>query len=179
MKETVSGSIARMGQNQKSFILQEQDGKWFGAFAVDQLQGANLGDKVQFFYESVEKNGRTFNNIKGNVSLVSKTSASNMDEKQPSLPRERLILRQNALTNAVNFLAANPMAEAKKAGPLEEGNHLARIAAVLETASQFEAWTSGDSDMRSSETQPSAQNSGGDPSPQDWSEAAASLKQAS
>ena len=33
MKETVTGSIARMGNNQKSFILQEIEDKWFGAYA--------------------------------------------------------------------------------------------------------------------------------------------------
>ena len=176
MRETVSGSIARVGQNQKSFILQEQDGKWFGAFAVDQLQGAGLGDKVQFFYESVEKGDRTFNNIKGNVSVLSKTPPPVTDAMQPSLPRERLILRQNALTNAVNFESAHP---AKKgAAAAADGAQLDRVAAVLEIAAQFEAWTSGDTDMRLEEDLNSGENIG-DPTQQAWNEAAASLKRAS
>lgn len=164
MKETVSGSIARMGQNQKSFILQEQDGKWFGAFAVDQLQGANLGDKVQFFYESVEKNGRTFNNIKGNVSVLGKTSPPSADAlSSPSLSREWLILRQNALTNAVNFTANNP-------------NSDSTVEAVLETAAEFVAWTSGDSEKL--ELEEEAAQEKGEPTVADWKEAAVELVKA-
>jgi hypothetical protein len=164
MKETVSGSIARMGQNQKSFILQEQDGKWFGAFAVDQLQGANLGDKVQFFYESVEKNGRTFNNIKGNVSVLGKTSPPSADAlSSPSLSREWLILRQNALTNAVNFTANNP-------------NSDLTVEAVLETAAEFVAWTSGDSEKL--ELEEEAAQEKGEPTVADWKEAAVELVKA-
>ena len=164
MKETVSGSIARMGQNQKSFILQEQDGKWFGAFAVDQLQGANLGDKVQFFYESVEKNGRTFNNIKGNVSVLGKTSPPGADAlSSPSLSREWLILRQNALTNAVNFTANNP-------------NSDLTVEAVLETAAEFVAWTSGDSEKL--ELEEEAAQEKGEPTVADWKEAAVELVKA-
>ncbi|MFM1566070.1 MAG: hypothetical protein ACKJRP_04010 [SAR86 cluster bacterium] len=164
MKETVSGSIARMGQNQKSFILQEQDGKWFGAFAVDQLQGANLGDKVQFFYESVEKNGRTFNNIKGNVSVLGKTSPPSADAlSSPSLSREWLILRQNALTNAVNFTANNP-------------NSDSTVEAVLETAAEFVAWTSGDSEKL--ELEEGGAQEKGEPTVADWKEAAVELVKA-
>jgi hypothetical protein len=165
MKETVNGIIARMGNNQKSFILQEIEDKWFGAYAVDQLQGAGLGDKVQFFYESVEKNDRVFNNIKGNVSVVGKTPPPIADALTPYLPRERLILRQNALTNAVNFVVNNP-------------NSDTTAVAVLETAAEFEAWTSGDVDRPKPAVKADTEEAF-EPTTEDWKEAAVKLKAAS
>jgi hypothetical protein len=164
MKETVNGSIARMGNNQKSFILQEIEDKWFGAYAVDQLQGAGLGDKVQFSYESVEKNDRVFNNIKGNVSVVGKTPPPIADALTPYLPRERLILRQNALTNAVNFVINNPNSDTTPE-------------AVLKTAAEFEAWTSGDVDKPKPIAEAGTEEV--EPTTEDWREAAVKLKAAS
>ena len=104
MRENASGRIERMGNNGKSFLLQEFEGKWFGAFNASQLSGANTGDEVSFTYTSVEKNGRTFNNINGSLTIVSSSggttppTASGVVAKvakvgEPILSRDRLILR--------------------------------------------------------------------------------------
>ena len=69
MRENASGKIERMGGNGKSFLLQEFEGKWFGAFNVTQLSGGDVGDEVSFAYTSVEKGDRTFNNINGNITI--------------------------------------------------------------------------------------------------------------
>jgi len=161
MKEALSGSIVRVGANQKSFILAERDEMWFGAYATDQLQGAGLGDTVQFSYDSVEKNGRVFNNIKGNVVVLGKTAAASASSgtPAPSLSREWLILRQNSLTNAVNFTANNP-------------NSDCTVEAVLATATAFVAWTSGEADAEL-EAAPALEK--GEPTVADWKEAAVGL----
>lgn len=160
-RESVSGSITRVGNNQKSFLMEETGDKWFGAFAQDQLQGAALGDKVSFFYESVEKGDRTFHNIKGNVTVVNKTPPPAKGVALgPPLSREWLILRQNALTNAVAFVSQAP----------GEGS----VADVLETASQFAEWTSGSAD----EEKEGDSSEDEDPSTEDWQEAARKLNAA-
>ena len=163
MRENASGRIERMGNNGKSFLLQEFGGKWFGAFNASQLSGANTGDEVSFTYTSVEKNGRTFNNINGSLTIVSSSggttppTASGVVAKvakvgEPILSRDRLILRQNALTNAVNFITA----QQKSAEPAD----------VLKIASVFESYTSGDIEKKAAEGNKDA------PSDEAWKAAA-------
>jgi hypothetical protein len=158
MKEAIKGTISRIGAKQTSFLMEETEDKWFSVFSQDQLQGTGVGDKVSFFYASEEKNGRVWNNIKGNVTPLKEQPAG--DNLAPSLPRERLILRQNALTNAVNFTINNP-------------NNDTTVLAVLETAAEFEAWTSGDSDKVEPES------TSEEPTEGDWQEAAGKLRAAS
>ena len=166
MRENASGRIERMGNNGKSFLLQEFEGKWFGAFNATQLSGANTGDEVSFTYTSVEKNGRTFHNINGNLAIVSSSggttppTASGVVAKvakvgEPILSRDRLILRQNALTNAVNFMSLQ-----SKDGGVPE------ISDVLKTAAEFEAYTSGDIEKKASKDTKEA------PSDEAWKAAA-------
>jgi hypothetical protein len=79
------------------------------------------------------------------------------------LSREWLILRQNALTNAVNFTANNP-------------NSDSTVEAVLETAAEFVTWTSGDSEKL--ELEEEAAQEKGEPTVADWKEAAVELVKA-
>ena len=164
MKETASGSISRVGQNGKSFQLVETDDKWYGAFNATQLAGATVGNSVSFFYESVSKGDRTFHNIKGNVTVsggatVPPGGASAMS---PSLSRDRLILRQNALTNAVNAMSLI----------MKEGGTFSTDE-VIAIAKDFEAYTSGDADA---DVKESGDNS--EPTSEDWQEAAGKLRAA-
>ena len=154
MRENASGRIERMGNNGKSFLLQEFEGKWFGAYNASQLAGANTGDEVSFTYTSVEKNGRTFHNINGNLTIVSSSGGTTPPTAggtvariakvgEPILSRDRLILRQNALTNAVNFVNSQEtlMNSGQAFDPVD----------VLKIASVFESYTSGDIEKKAAE----------------------------
>jgi len=182
MRENVSGTIERMGGNGKSFLLEEFDGKWFGAFNASQLSGAGIGDELSFTYTSVEKNDRTFHNINGNVKITGTgdnpvpPTATGKPIKltkvgEPILARDRCIIRQNALTNAVNFTTAT------------KGQKKLTVSDVLQVASEFEAYSSGDIEKNAA----AAAESGKDEQPTDeaWKAAASSfgdvkeLKQAS
>lgn len=167
MRENASGRIDRMGNNGKSFLLQEFEGRWFGAFNASQLSGANVGDEVSFTYTSVEKNDRTFHNINGNVRIVSSggspvpPTSSGIVAKvakvgEPILARDRLILRQNALTNAVNFVSSQEIST----DPAE----------VLKIASIFEGYTSGDVEKKA------AESSKEEPTDEAWKAAANSFE---
>jgi len=142
MKESGSGTISRIGNNSKSFQMQETEDKWFGAFNMSQLQDAKVGDKVEFFYESRTKDGRTFHNISGNIKKVATAESTGSSSVTPTsallpppLSRERLILRQNALTNAVNAMAL----------VMKEGGSFSKQE-CLAMAKDFERYTSGDGD---------------------------------
>lgn len=105
MKESGSGTISRIGNNSKSFQMQETEDKWFGAFNMSQLQDAKVGDKVEFFYESRTKDGRTFHNISGNIKKVAtaeSTGSSSVTPTSATLPTKDIsIIRQSSTTNAV------------------------------------------------------------------------------
>ena len=108
MKESGSGTISRVGDNSKSFQMQETDDKWFGAYNVSQLQDAKVGDKVEFFFESRTKDGRTFHNIRGNIKKVAVAeptgSSSVITPNSATLPiKDITIIRQSSTTNAVKF----------------------------------------------------------------------------
>lgn len=129
------------------------DGTRYSAFAPSQIK-CEVGDVVNFEY--VEKSGVNkfgaavvYKNIKGNVygkggggaavaaaprysSGASGMVASKVGE--PILSKDRLILRQNALTAAVNFI-----------------NHCDgrnNPEDVIKVAKIFEAYTSGDADLK-------------------------------
>ena len=150
MKESGSGTISRVGSNSKSFQMQETEDKWFGAFNISQLQDAKVGDKVEFFYESRTKDGRTFHNISGNIKKVATAESTGSSSVTPTsallpppLSRERLILRQNALTNAVNAMAL----------VMKEGGSFSKQE-CLAMAKDFERYTSGDGDDDNDEGTP-------------------------
>jgi len=165
MKEVASGVVSRIGQNGKSFQLVETDSKWFGAFNMSQLADAQIGDKVSFAYTSKEVGDKTYHNVQGNVTVSggsgSTPPSSPAAAGQTSLVRDRLILRQNALTNAVKAMEL----EMKDGGDFSaEG--------VIAIAREFEAYTSGDSDKKPAEKS-------SEPSDEDWQEAAGKLRAAS
>lgn len=133
------------------------DGEKYSAFATSQIQ-CRVGDYVDFEY--IEKPGVTragtsvvYKNIKGNVVPSPGGSSSTSivvgapprgftppptKVGEPILSKDRLILRQNALTAAVNFcrdLVADPADPDK----------------VIEVAKKFEYYTSGDMDYDAAE----------------------------
>ena len=80
---------------------------------------------------------------------------------QPALVKDRLILRQNALTNAVKSMELQ----------MKDGGDF-NIEEVLSIAREFEAYTSGDSDIKPAESK-------SEPSEEDWQEAAGKFRAAS
>ena len=153
MAEQLSGVISKVGDRGTSFQL-EGDFSWYSAFNPEQLCGAKAGDKVSFMYATKQyKNDpeKIYKNIRGNLTIhasspdpqpnrAAVSPLPSAKKGEPSLTRERLILRQNALTNAVNF--SNPESSVEQ---------------VLEIASLFEGWTSGDTD--------NLKRNGSDPTP--------------
>ena len=105
MKESGSGTISRVGAKGNSLQMQETDDKWFQTWDISQMQDAKVGDKVEFFYESRTKDGRTFHNIKGNIKKVATaepTGSSSVTPTSATLPTKDIsIIRQSSTTNAV------------------------------------------------------------------------------
>lgn len=147
-------------------MLVEKEDSWFSVFSESQLGGASIGDGVGFTYVEKEKDGRVFLNIKGNVSvknpgIVPAPAAIPLVSKQktgePSLSKDRLILRQNALTNANTTL--------KNDSPSPEE--------VIKVARLYEAYTSGDLDLALAELPKEELPS------TSWEEAAEGMREAS
>lgn len=136
------------------------DGEKYSAFAASQIQ-CRVGDFVDFEY--IEKPGVTragtpvvYKNIKGNV--VPGTGGASMAAVtaspprgftppptkvgEPILAKDRLILRQNALTAAVNYCNTLCSLNTGK----EPSPEL-----VVEVAKKFEYYTSGDMDYDAAE----------------------------
>ena len=153
MAEQLSGVISKVGDRGTSFQL-EGDFSWYSAFNPEQLCGAKAGDTVSFMYATKQDKydpEKIYKNIRGNLTIhasspdpqpnrAAVSPLPSAKKGEPSLTRERLILRQNALTNAVNF--SNPESSVEQ---------------VLEIASLFEGWTSGDTD--------NLKRNGSDPTP--------------
>lgn len=153
MNDRATGYIKAVRKDGKGFQL--DDGNWYGVFAAAQLK-ANKGDYVEFAYKSVIKNGNEYRNVQGVVSGTSVGSVSSggsmreIPEGNNSggqscsplmlpvmLARERAIIRQNALTNAVNLASVCQMARDGKVS----------AETVINLAREFEAYTSGDYDI--------------------------------
>lgn len=163
---TLTGTISRLGKNGKSFMLVEKEDSWFSVFSESQLGGASIGDGVGFTYDEKEKDGRVFLNIKGNVSVknpgivpapVAIPLVSKQKTGEPSLSKDRLILRQNALTNA------NTTLKGDSPSPEE----------VIKVARLYEAYTSGDLDLALAELPKEELPS------TSWEEAAEGMREAS
>jgi hypothetical protein len=139
--ELKTGTVSRVAQ--KGLQI-EGDDQWYNAnFNPEYFTEISVGDEVVFNFASKSKGGKTFHNItkqpevKGSngVSVGNTPTATKPAGRtgEPTLHRERLILNQNALTQAVAYwhIVANG-----GESPTEED--------ILETARKFVAWTSGD-----------------------------------
>lgn len=145
MNDRATGYIKAIRKDGKGFQL--DDGNWYGVFAATQLK-ANKGDYVEFAYKSVIKNGNEYRNVQGVVSGTAVSPAGGSMREIPEnnsggqsrsplmlpvmLARERAIIRQNALTNAVQY-----------AGSVNG----VTVDVVIGIAREFEAYTSGDYDI--------------------------------
>lgn len=137
------------------------DGEKYSAFAASQIQ-CRVGDFVDFEY--IEKPGVTragtpvvYKNIKGNVvpgaggaavaggaAIAPPRGFTPPPAKvgEPILAKDRLILRQNALTAAVNYCNTLCSLNTGKEPTTE---------LVIEVAKKFEYYTSGDMDYDAAE----------------------------
>lgn len=146
--ELKSGTVSRVSQ--KGLQI-EGDEQWYNAnFNPEYFTDVSVGDEVVFNYASKEKNGKTFLNImkqpeikslnisaekrQGLVNGTSNRAPVRMGE--PLLHRERLILNQNALSQAVSYWQI-----VSNAGESPDEDD------ILATAKKFVAWTSGDVDL--------------------------------
>lgn len=150
LTNVVVNSVSKNGKSLKI------DDVWYGAFNASQLNGAAVGDTVDFEY--VEKG--EYKNIKGGVVVKSKgsstigTTGNSNGGKTYSrgtfpidpLDGQRSIIRQNALTNAVKVYteAMSPTTtSATKVPKLDLGSV---VEPLIKLARQFEAYTAGDLD---------------------------------
>lgn len=135
--------------------LKMDDGNWYGAFSASQCSGIAVGDYVSFSYQTTppKPDGRTFNNIKGNVRKeASKAPAAAPAASEakpayggygqkvfpvPALHGDRSIIRQNSLGHAVDIVV-NTYKEGASAEEIAEK--------AIEIARIFEAYSSGDLD---------------------------------
>lgn len=152
----MSGVVEAVARSGKSLKIGDS---WYSAFAASSLNGAKAGDSVSFKYTVTEKAGVTYNNIKGSVSITSdspaasaaspaKASGGYAPKSARSFPvgpldPERSIIRQNAMTQANNAMAAFYMdVDAGSPTTIE-----AYAEQVIEVAKMFEAYAAGDTDM--------------------------------
>lgn len=101
------GVIEVVARNKKGIKIGDD---WFGAFKIAQVSGASAGDEVEFEYEQKGE----FNNIKGNVKVLSSSGPS--EEAPADSPRDtgasaggvtqrdQQIIRQNSLAHATNLI---------------------------------------------------------------------------
>ena len=146
MNDRATGYIKAVRKDGKGFQL--DDGNWYGVFSATQLK-ANKGDYVEFAYKSVIKNGNEYRNVQGVVSGTAVSPSGGSMREIPEgnsggsqsrsplmlpvmLARERAIIRQNALTNAVQYAG---------------GVNGVTVDLVIGIAREFEAYTSGDYDI--------------------------------
>jgi hypothetical protein len=76
------------------------------------------------------QNEKGFNNVQGQVEVVKSDKSRKTPTNLPDYDRQLMIIRQNALTNAVNY--SNNF-----------NDRYASIPEVIETAQKFEQYTSG------------------------------------
>lgn len=133
-----SGEIDKIARNQGSFlIIDNGDELWFSVtYAPGGINGAQVGDEVEFEYEEKKSGGKVFNNVKSKVTIVGEGAG---DREAPPAraparqaptrpapnragpparqqaparqsggddPRQKSIVRQNSLTQANALLAS-------------------------------------------------------------------------
>lgn len=157
-KTGIVESVARTGKSIKV------DGQWYGAFAKSQIGDAKLGDNVSFAFTSVVKDGNTYNNIKGNVSVsgggggspTSEASAprsaapasfggrSSITFPLAPLDGQRVIVRQNALSHATKVYMDGDYHNVSPSGRTD-----CELVAddIILLARKFEAYVAGDLDL--------------------------------
>jgi hypothetical protein len=139
------GVIEALTKDGKGFLI---NGEWYKCFTPAMMKAAR-GDFVSFSYKAVEKDGRTYNNVSGVVSgsgdtstvpnsgTVSRVSgAAAPVQRDPLmlpvlLTRERAIIRQSSLAQAVNYA----------------GGDSRTVEDIIAIAREFEAYASGDADV--------------------------------
>lgn len=67
-RQKITGVIEAVNRTGKSFKL--DDGEWYGAYKPSDLNGAQVGDEVEFDMEPRESGGTTFFNVKGGVTIL-------------------------------------------------------------------------------------------------------------
>jgi hypothetical protein len=163
MKEQVSGTVSRIGNQNKSIQLTETDEKWYSVYNASQLVECQVGDKLEFFFESKEKGDRVFNNIKGNVTIIESSGRtpppvatvagkSKQQDERPPVSMSRC----NALTNAVAFSellikdGGSTDTDSVLAIAVEFENHLRRPIATSqeEATSEGEGWQEAATKLR-------------------------------
>lgn len=146
------GVIEALTKDGKGFLI---DGQWYKCFTPAMMK-ATKGDFVSFSYKQVEKDGRTYNNVSGVVSgsggsgtvpnsgTVSKVAgATQTAQRDPLmlpvlLTRERAIIRQSSLAQAVNY---------GNYGEGTQANKVMSVDDIIRVAREFEAYASGDLDI--------------------------------
>ena len=138
MAEQMTGVVEEVVAGKKLKI----GGRTYSAFdgAAAGIPAINVGDSVSFQY--VEKAGTgkfagiTFKNIQGKVTKMTAPAAGSAPSNTKAMPpsdRERAIIRQNALTNAVNYF-----------NNINKTTGDDDIDAIIQIAMGFEEYTSGD-----------------------------------
>ena len=133
------------------------DGEWYSVFPGDawKLDKVNPGDEIAFSYKQNSKGGRTYNNIQGEVTVVSTGSGAAAPSALPSgggtakalptvgtvlLARDRSIARQNACNVAATVLQQHE--HLSSFGPDDLADTL------LAVAQRIEEYTTGDLDLK-------------------------------
>lgn len=131
---------------------------WYSAFTVAGLNGAAVGDNVEFVYTETTKEGTTYRNIKGSVKVKGSAPApaaggGEAPARTPAyskggrsfpvgpLDPERSIIRQNALTQA-NTLFRTLTGEKGASGL----STTAAAQGLIDIARIFESYSAGDMD---------------------------------
>ena len=147
------GVIEALTKDGKGFLI---DGQWYKCFTPAMMK-ATKGDFVSFSYKQVEKDGRTYNNVSGvvsdsgngsgptsNTGTVSKVSGATQSVQRDPLmlpvllTRERAIIRQSSLAQAVNY---------GNCGEGTQANKVMSVDDIIRVAREFEAYASGDLDI--------------------------------
>lgn len=141
--ETMNGVVSGMSADGKRIKIEEE---WYSVFAVASMNGAQVGDTVKFAYIQKESGGKVYNNIRGTVTVSKGTGApapsgggSARGGSQESPERSMAIIRQNALTNAVQFF--NCVANR---GGLQPTDMESEIIEVIQIAEAFAKFSSGE-----------------------------------
>lgn len=165
-----SGVIDKIARNQGSFlIIDNGDELWFSVtYAPGGINGAQVGDEVEFEYEEKKAGGKTFNNVKTEVVIVGEGGGEREAPQRPQRaaparreapsrqapaqrqapargaggddPRQRSIVRQNSLTQA-NALLATLVREGSVTLADADTNPAQVAEIVVEVARVFEAYS--------------------------------------
>ncbi|MCI0560204.1 MAG: hypothetical protein MN733_17080 [Nitrososphaera sp.] len=125
----IEGVIEAVRKDGKGFKVGEA---WYGVFDAEEISHVSRGDTVRFDF-TIRGN---YNNIKGTVEKVSAaaTPVHGVGASSSAKPFDvqAAIIRQNALTNAVNYTIG-----------VLSSDTFPDIADVIKTAQRFEEYTSG------------------------------------